>query len=309
MNNIIVTGADGFLGKYLIQKLLQEGKCVLAIVRKKDSIFLQRKEEKQLFTILCDIANSDELKRKIKETKIEWDTLYHLAWEGTSGNKRKEVLFQEKNIENTMMLIKLMSDLKIRNFIGSGTLAEIECKKYVLEDGSTPNPVAMYAAAKLALHMMSKIECNRLGINHIWGIFSNIYGVGDTTNNFVNFAISLMLSGKRASFTAGEQLYDFIYIDDFINALYLLGEKGRNNHCYFLGNGNFKKLKEYISCIRDEIDSKIPLYLGEVPYNGISLTPKELDISKTEKDLGFQPKVEFKEGIRRTILWRKGKSI
>ena len=308
MNNVIVTGADGFLGKYLIEKLLQEGKNILAIVRRKDSIFLEKNEYSKLFAIKCDISNSIELGKKIKETGIEWDTLYHLAWEGTSGDRRKDVLCQEKNIANTIMLIALMSELKIQNFIGSGSLAEIECKKYVLEDGSTPNPVAMYAAAKLALHMMSKIECNRLGINHIWGIFSNIYGVGDTTNNFVNFAATLMLSGKRASFTTGEQLYDFIYIDDFINALYLMGERGKNNHCYFLGNGSSRKLKEYIYCIRDEIDPRIPLYFGEVPYNGISLTEEELDISKAEKDLGFQPKVAFEEGIRRTIMWLKNET-
>lgn len=308
MNNIIVTGANGFLGKHLIEKLLKENKTVLAVVRNKESILLHRKEEKRLFTIICDISNSAELESKIRETGIAWDTLYHLAWEGTSGDNRKDILCQEKNIQNTIQLIHLMSVLKIQNFIGAGSLAEVECKKYIFENGATPNPVAMYAAAKLALHMMSKIECNRLSINHIWGVFSNIYGVGDTTNNFVNFAATLMLSGKRASFTMGEQLYDFIYIDDFINALYLMGERGKNNHCYFLGNGSSRKLKEYIYCIRDEIDPQIPLYFGEVPYNGISLTEEELDISKTKKDLGFQPKVAFEEGIKRTIMWLKNET-
>lgn len=302
MENIIVTGANGFLGKYLIERLLNHGKRVLAIVRVDNGQF-QYKSEK--FKILeCDLEEPSVLQNKLKDSSIAWDTIYHLAWEGSSGIDRGNPSYQSKNIDLTLKLINSAADIGVKRFIGAGTLAEVECQKIIFDNTMIPNPVSLYAASKIATHMMSKIVCNNLGIQHVWGIFSNIYGIGDT-NNFVNFAARLMLEGKRASFTEGNQLYDFIFVEDFIDGLYLLGEYGIANHEYFLGSGHPRKLKEYIYDIRDTIDPSIPLYLGEIPYRGISLTQKDLDVSIAQKELGFTAKTQFKDGIEKTVQWMK----
>jgi nucleoside-diphosphate-sugar epimerase len=117
-----------------------------------------------------------------------------------------------------------------------------------------------------------------------------------------------MLTGKRASFTSGEQLYDFVHISDAVKGIMAVEQKGKKNTAYYIGSNKPRKLKEFISIIRDTIDPSIILYLGELPYNGRSLSLEEYDISKLTADTGYEPKVNFEDGIKTTIEWLRTKT-
>ncbi len=302
MNNVLVTGATGFIGRQLIKELIRNNIQVTAVVRSQKKSLKLFQEINNLNLVCCEMSKIYKLEEYVKNMP-GYDTLYHLAWEGTSGDMRADYSCQCNNVKYTLDLINVAYKLGVKRFIGAGTLAEYDNLAYLPLDGANPNAVAMYAAAKISVHYMSKIECNRLGMEHVWGIFSNIYGVGNTTNNFVNFASRLMLAGKRASFTLGEQNYDFVYISDFIKGLFLLGEKGKNNCEYFVGSGAPRKLKEYIYDIRNAIDSKIEVHLGEIPYHGVSLDIEKLSTEKLERDTGYQAEIDFGTGIHKTISW------
>ncbi len=300
MKNVLISGANGFVGTNLVKKLIEEEIRVTALVRPGNAGNIMGYPNIDI--VYCELKEIKQLCDRLKD-KMEFDTMYHLAWAGTSGDGRADYDIQCDNIKYTLDIIHLAHSLNIKRFIGAGTLAEYDGLAYIPQDGASPNPVAMYAAAKISAHYMSKIECNRLGIEHVWGVFSNIYGVGNTTNNFVNFAVKLMLSGKRASFTAGEQNYDFVYISDFVKGLYLLGKNGKKNCEYFIGSGKPRKLKEYILSIRNAIDENIELFMGEIPFNGVSLGCDKLSTLKLERDTGYKAEVDFDEGISQTVEW------
>lgn len=189
-------------------------------------------------------------------------------------------------------------------FVGAGSLAEYDVQAYAAQDGSTPNPVSCYGSAKIAAHYMSKAECNKYeNLLHCWSYLSNIYGIGNYTSNFVNFAAKLMLTGKPADFTAGEQLYDFVSVADTVQGLFGIGERGRKNTAYYIGSGHPKPLKEFIREIRNQIDPTIVLHLGAVPFHGISQPPEVFCCEKLRKDTGYAPQVSFKEGMKTTIPW------
>lgn len=192
-------------------------------------------------------------------------------------------------------------------FIGAGTLAEYDVSAYVPLDGSMPNPVSCYGSAKLAAHYMSKAECSKYDeIDHCWAYLSNTYGVGNYTSNFINFAVKLMLSGQPAKFTAGEQLYDFVSIKDTVQGLYCIGEKGKANTAYYIGSNDPAPLKVFIKKIRDQIDPNIPLYLGAIPFHGISHSKDVFDCSKIMGDTGYVPHTSFDKGIAETLPWLRG---
>lgn len=300
MERVLVTGASGFIGKQLIAELIKKGKGVTAVLR--DDGKLAGMRDSCLDIVHCPMEEIAKLEKTLGG-KEQYDTLYHLAWGGTSGVGRSDYRMQSNHIRYTLDLIHAASELGIKRFVGAGTIAEYDNLCYLPLDNAIPNAVSMYGAAKIAAHFMSKIECNRLGMEHIWGIFSNIYGPGNETGNFVNFAVRMMLSRERAAFTAGEQYYDFVYISDFIKGLYLLGEYGKGNHEYFIGSGTPRKLKEYIYVIRDAVDKNIELYLGEIPFRGVSLRPEQLTIKKLQNVSGYVPAVGFEEGIERTVEW------
>jgi nucleoside-diphosphate-sugar epimerase len=198
-----------------------------------------------------------------------------------------------------------MKEVGIKRFVGIGTLAEKDIMNYLTEDGAHPTDVSTYGIAKITAHYMMKTQCAKAGVEYIWCCLSNTYGVGNTTNNFVNMACKKMLNGERAAFTSGEQPYDFVYITDVAKALVIAGAQGKADTDYFIGSSQPRKLKDYIITIRDTIDPEIPLYLGEVPFLGIPLPPDALDAAKLTSDTGFKAGVPFETGIRDTVAWLK----
>lgn len=302
MNNIIVTGANGFIGKHLVQKLAAEGHYVCAVVRDENVDVSSFSHLEGIEIAYCNLNMLATLCKKVP-AGIHYDTFIHLAWTGTSGDLRTDYTLQLKNAAYTCDAVRAASELGCTRFIGAGSLAQLDCMNYSPLDGSMPNTTAHYAAAKIAAQYMSKAECAKLGIDHIWGFFSNIYGIGNTTNNFINFAAKLMLQGQRAAFTNGEQNYDFVYITDFIDGLYLMSKLGKKNCSYFIGSGEPRTMREYICLIRNAISQTIQLYFGEIPFNGISLSKEDLSCEKLKQDTGYSPKISFNKGIQITVKW------
>lgn len=299
MKKALVTGANGFLGSLLVEKLAENNIEVIAADLSEHN---SRVSPKARF-VEFDMLNSFELPSKIADRDI--DVIYHMAWAGSSGDARGDYALQLDNVKFTCDMVKVASEMNIKRFVGAGTLAQKDCMAYIGKNGSSPNGVSCYGSAKIAAQFMSKAVANSSKIEHIWCIISNTYGVGNTTMNFVNFAAKKMLNGERAAFTSAEQNYDFVYITDTINGLYLCGEKGKTNNTYYIGSGSARPLKNYIEMIKSEIDPQIELHLGEVPFNGISLPIEEFSCDEIKKDTGYFAQVDFSEGIKKTIPWLK----
>lgn len=295
----LVTGANGFLGSLLVKKLLENDVEVIAA----DRVGCNENVAPEARFVEFDMRDFSALKNVVTDMGI--DVIYHMAWSGSSGDERADYSLQLENVKCTCDAVKFASETGIKRFIGAGTLAQMDCMAYIGQDGSTPNSVSCYGTAKISAQYMSKALANTLGVEHVWCLISNTYGVGNTTMNFVNFASKKLLNGERASFTSAEQNYDFVYITDTINGLYLCGKNGKSNHSYYIGSGKARKLKEYIHLIRDTINPEIPLFLGEVPFNGKSLSIESYDCSSTMKDTGYCPEIDFDEGIKKTIAWLK----
>lgn len=96
-------------------------------------------------------------------------------------------------------------------------------------------------------------------------------------------------------------MYDFIYITDAVKAFCAIGDKGVVNRTYYIGSQQPSPLKEFIFEMRDQIDPKIEVGLGEIPYNDVSLTYNEFDIYAVEKDTDVVSKDTFAEGIRKKV--------
>lgn len=300
MNSAIVTGANGFVGSALLRELSDHDVSVIAVIKdsKEDITSIENLPGVQI--IYCEMDNLHALPLMISKTP---DVFYHLAWAGSAGPVRGDYDLQLKNIHWTLDAVNAAKSIGCLKFIGIGTLAEFDVNAYTPLEGSTPNAVSCYGAAKIAAHYMSKAECNRIGIDHVWARLTNIYGIGNYTSNFVNFAAKIMLTGQPANFTTGEQMYDFAYIDDIAQGLYCLGENGKKNVAYYVGSTKPAKLKEFIRIIRDEIDPTISLHLGAVPFHGVAHPENVFDCSRLVEDTGYQPRILFRDGIKKTVPW------
>lgn len=303
MKHAVVTGANGFIGQWLIKELVKEGVEVTAVVRSRNSDLTGIQGGSNVKIVYCEMEKIDALPKMIG--KQGYDVFYHLAWSGSTGKERAEYGTQLQNVKWTCNAVRAAGNIGCRRFVGTGTLAEMDVQSYIPLDGTLPNTVSNYGTAKIAAHYMSKAECCASGVEHLWAYLPNTYGMGNRTANFVNFASKTMLLGQPADFTSGEQMYDFVYVSDVVHALYLIGEKGCAMSSYYIGSTKPVPLKYYIIKIRDAINPNIELHLGAVPFHGTELKAEMFDCQKLVDDTGYQPKVAFEDGIVTTVDWLK----
>ncbi|MBM6761415.1 NAD-dependent epimerase/dehydratase family protein [Megamonas hypermegale] len=304
MKKAIVTGANGFVGRYLVRELLDNNCKVWIVVRNKSKI-CNLFNNNSVKIIECDLSNYKNLDKLF--TEHNFDCFYHLAWEGSSGDFRKDYEMQLKNVESSAQAVRAASILNCRRFVGAGSVTELMYRNYLQNDNNKPEMVTCYAIGKMMAEYLCRCICIEYNVEFIWGYLSNFYGIGDKTNNFINYLSNQYLLGRTPILTEGNQLADFTYVSDIATALYLLGEKGVPGKNYYVGYGNPQPLKNFVLKIRDNINVKLESGLNKKSFQGISIDFDKIDINKLSRDTGFVPKIDFDKGIKLTLEWIKNK--
>jgi len=236
------------------------------------------------------------------------DAFFHLAWAGTTGEGRDDMLLQTANIRSTIEAVYAASELGCQVFLGTGSQAEYGRVEGVLKSDTPCNPENGYGMAKLCAGRMSRAECQRLGTAHIWMRVLSVYGPGDGDGSMIMSTIRSLLARQKPNLTAGTQMWDYLYSSDAAEALYRTALYGHDGAIYPLGSGTAMPLGNYVEILRDAIDPSLPLGFGELPYSPLQVMYLQADISELTAHTGFFPKVDFPTGIRTTIQWLSGSS-
>lgn len=295
---VLVTGASGFIGRALCQLFSRYGIDVVAVVRE-GSHHEDLSECSNIDIVHCDLCHYQNLSQQINS---HIDVFFHLAWDGSSGSFLEDYCRQISNIESTCNAVEAASELNAKRFVFSGSIIsyEVLCSA---QYGDRMAGNSIYGSAKMCASSMARTLCSKQGIEYNESIISNVYGPGEISPRLINSTIRKLLEGIHCSFTAGEQQYDFIYIDDAARALASIGLKGCPNASYYLGSGKIMRLKEYLLVLRDIVNPTAELGLGEIPSKEHYLSYEELDLFSLSRDTGFSPRVSFEEGIRATMNW------
>ena len=296
MRNIIVTGAYGFLGKRLVQELSKSVDKIYAVVREKKEM-LNCSFDKNVEIIECDLTKDvSVLKRKIVE-KI--DVFYHLAWEGSYGEKRAQWQIQLKNVYMSSACFELANELKCKKFIGIGTISEF----LIMNDSELGKQLKsqnqIYAISKDYTNTMLRMASKRIDMKFIWCRLSNIYSENLDIGNIISYEIKELLNGNTPTFSKGEQPYNFIYVDDCIEALKCIGEKKCCHDEYFLGGNDCKKLKDFLQIVNDIINPDIKIGLGQRNEDGLVYKEEWFTITFLQEDFDFKPYFSFEAGIKK----------
>lgn len=298
MEKVLITGADGFIGHNLVEKLLGEGKEVYAIVYPGHNIY-ENKFVKNLRVKSMDINQIMNYKNEFPHGEI--DTMYHLAWTGVQPELRNDLDVQLMNINMTLDCMKFAKAIGIKKVIFPGSTNEYLYYGKPINKDAVPSPNNAYGATKIALRYLCSDYASRNDIQFIYTIITGIYAADRRDNNVIFYTIDKLLKKEKPSLTKLEQLWDYVYIDDVMEALFLIGEKGKDGAVYAIGHGDNWALSNYIRIIHEEIDVSLPLGIGDIPYANDRLPGSCIDLTDIKRDTGFVPKVDFKEGIARVI--------
>lgn len=288
----IVIWGCGFLGKHLLEKL-----------HKDNLIYIINRNGKGV-TEYSKLENVIEFDEKRVSEIGQADIMFFLAWDGTSGDKRGSIDVQLENVKLTCHAVQCAADLRCKKFIYAGSIMEYEAISYLNQDESVPGRNYIYNVSKLAADYYGKILANELKVEYCNALISNIYGPGEISQRFVVTMCKKIVKDEKLELTEGQQLYDFIYIEDAVSALEIVGMKGKNNCTYYIGNKEQYPLKSFIIRMKEVLNSNSELLFGAVAYTGVSLKYNEFNTSALY-ELGFENKITFEEGIKRTAEWLK----
>lgn len=297
-----MTGPTGTIGTALIRQCVRQGVEVYALCRRHSARRDRIPEHEGVHVVECGL---EELARLDAADFPGCDAFYHLGWAGTTGDARNDMGLQLDNVRYTLDAVAAACRLGCRVFIGAGSQAEYGRVEGRLEPSTPAFPETGYGMAKLCAGQMSRRECGRLGIRHIWARILSVYGPYDSESSMVMSSIRKLLAGEKPLFTKGEQRWDYLYCEDAARALFLLGELGKDQKIYCIGSGAADRLENYIRIIGEQTNPQVPLGIGEVPYSENQVMYLCADIRQLQEDTGFRPKVSFEEGIRNTVDWAK----
>lgn len=293
MRKVIVSGATGFVGKWLVKELLKEEIEVYALVRNAEKLAMTCDS---LHVICCDMEHISDVVGVIKSEEI--DTFYHLAWEGSTGDKRADYGMQLRNVRFSCDALKAAKDLGCKRFFAAGTITEqIVCEAVKMKRVS---PNLMYGICKITAHDMLMTLAAQLGIEMVWLQFSNVFGAGNNTGNLISYTLSAIKKGQRPEYSTALQPYDFIYIKDLVRAIVMLGQNELSHNQYFLGSGQSRILKEYLLAIPKALGIEVEMGIGIREDDGLIYQKEWFSIEALTRDTGFKAEYDFEKAIEET---------
>lgn len=289
---ILVTGANGFIGRHLCLRLCQEGAKVHAVYRSRRPAQVGDQHWWQ-----ADLADLAEVKRIVGKTRPE--VIFHLASHVKGAPDLEHVIptFQS-NLQSTVNLLTVAAGSNCRRVVLTGSLAEPE-----VEHGEQ-FPSAPYAAAKWASSGYARMFHALYNLPVVIARVFMVYGPGQMDRTkLVPYVTLSLLQGKTARISSGERLVDWIYVSDVVNGFVALAQATDvDGATVDLGSGSLISIRDIVQQLAFVIGGK-----GRLEFGALHDRPLEpTRIAKTAETfvrIGWKPQVPLREGLKHTIDW------
>ena len=323
---ILITGASGFIGSFIVEEALRRGFETWAAVRGSSS--RQFLTDERINFIELNLSSEEQLTEQLRG--LQFDYVVHAAGVTKCLDKQD---FHRINTEGTQHLVRVLLALQMRIkrfvYISSlsimGAIREQQPYTEILEsDVAKPNTA--YGKSKLeAEKWLATVKDLPYVILRPTGVY------GPRERDYFMMAKSIQ---SHTDFAVGYKQQDitFVYVTDVVQAVFLACEKGVTGRKYFLSDGEVYQSSTFSNLIRKELGNpwwiritapiwvlRVVTFVGEYvgrltgkvtalnndKYNIMRQRNWRCDIEPARKELGYEPKVKLEEGVRRSIQWYK----
>jgi nucleoside-diphosphate-sugar epimerase len=294
---VIVTGASGYIGRHTLLPLLDSGCEVYALSRCTD---VDVEWPRGVHVVTLDLFDDAARQRALAE--IAPEALLHLAWYAEHGKFWEA----KENIAWLALSIAMMGEFARyggSRVVVSGTCAEYRWNGETCCEASTPlAPRSLYGICKMNLFRFLEAAAPRLGLSYAWGRIFLLYGGSESAARLIPATARALLEGRPALCTHGEQIRDFLHVEDVARALVRLltsGVEGAVN----VGSGEPVSIAQVVNELARQAGKAQLLRLGALPARDDDVPVLVPDISRLREEVGFRPALTLAEGLQKTLAF------
>lgn len=281
--NILVTGGSGFIGSHVVDKLIEARHKVRVLDLKKP-----HREDVEF------LKGNITLKEDIQKGLTNMEIVYHIAaFSNIDLVKASPLTTIEHNILGTAYLLDECRRQGIKRFILASSI-------YVYNERGH-----LYTTSKLASEMICKNYNTLYSLPYTILRYGTAYGPRSRDADVISIFVKRASNGENLIVHgSGEQKRNFIYVEDLAWGNLTALKEVAKNQTYVLASTQAVTIRELATMVKMMFGNRVNIeynFAREDDYSG-----EIFDITKAKEELGWQPRVDFEEGVRRYIEWYKG---
>ncbi len=312
-SNVFITGANGFLGSWLTERLTKKAKTVVALIRDEDpkSNFYTLKLDRKVVVVRGDLLDYEFILRVLNEYEI--DHIFHLAAQAiVQVANRSPVSTFKANILGTIYLLEAARVYGNCSSIvvASSDKAYGKHKKLPYKEDAKLNPEWPYDTSKACADLITRTYYNTYGLPTVTTRCANIYGGGDTNLSRIIPELMLSVIEKRKPIirSDGTPERDYIYFDDVVNAYITCADNAYKDEvkgqAFNFGHNKPYSVLEIVKLALNlgKMSKVKPKILGKAKGE---IDRQYLDSTKARQVLKWKPKYPIEKGLKLTLDWYK----
>lgn len=314
MMRTLVTGAAGFIGSNLVDRLLAAGGEVIGLdnfdsfypAARKRANLADATRNPRFRLVEMDIRDADAVDKLIKGVRP--DAIVHLAARaGVRPSIEAPSLYADVNVTGTVNLLQAASQVEPRPrfvYASSSSVYGDRPNAPFRETDSVDLPVSPYAATKKACELLAHTFHHLHGLPVTGLRFFTAYGPRNRPDLAIaKFADLIERGDPVPMFGDGTTRRDYTYVADIVDGIVRSVERCTAHHLYNLGNSSPIELREMIAAIGDAV-GKTPV-IQQLPEQPGDVRQTYADVSRAAAELGYAPSTPFREGLARFVAWKR----
>ena len=296
---VLLTGATGFIGSHLARLLVSEDCEVYAVVRESSDLWRISDVVPQLHLVRCDLLAFDKLNAHLEE--IQPALCIHLAWYAVPG-KYPTSLENLSLLNASLHLASRLASLGCKRFVGVGTCFEYDTSLGYLSETSLTRPRNLYAASKLALQVVLEQIADITGLEVAWLRLFYQYGPFEDGQRLVPSVICSLLRNQMVSVTKGEQIRDFLHVEDVATAIWAVAQSNVSGPVN-IGSGQPVAVRDIVTKIGAILNRPELIALGALPYSASDPMFICANIHRLTENTTWVPRYDLEQGLHHTVEW------